>query len=371
MPHRPTSLHRILHSLTCLAFLIIALSKPSTADERIKIGILSALTGDSATYGVDSRNGLLFANDYFFAGKYDFVIEDDHCDSAAAVSIAQKFANLDHLKYVAGIGCNSVLMATAPIFDRAGVTVITASATSGDKEHIGDRIFRLFPADQQGAALLLSHIAPKYKTIGIISEQNEYPELMQREFIKRNQALPMPRTVVTVEYVTQTTDFAPYLLKLKQQGAEALFLNPNSEAGFMNLVKALRKLTWQVPVYSVYMPASAVVIEGLGSLLEGQEFANLPLADQALDAQGKKIMQAFEARFGKPLSISVIAPLSIDSLRMLDRAIQQKEKPPYEALKEMKFKGLLGEYSFDSHGAIQGFSFQMQRIHHGKVEAIH
>ena len=55
--------------------LFFALPSPTFAEKKIKIGVSTALTGAAATYGQDIRNALLFANERFADGRYDFVFE--------------------------------------------------------------------------------------------------------------------------------------------------------------------------------------------------------------------------------------------------------------------------------------------------------
>lgn len=353
-----------------LVILPAVLSLPALADtEKIKIGVPTTLTGESATFGTDVKNALLFANAYFFSSKYEFVIEDDKCDSKEAVTIAHKFATVDKLRYVLGIACNSSLLAAAPIYERHGITVITSSATSGDKTDIGRGIFRLFPADQSGAVVLYRHIAPKFRSLGVLTEQNEYPALMERFFLAENDKASVPRIIHLEQFATGTRDLRGILLNFKKKGVDAVFLNTQNENTYIEAVRSMKKIGLTVPFYSVYYGASETSMRALGKLQEGAEFANLPLPEYALDGEGRKIMEAFHREYGPSKSIAVIAPLSIDSLRMLDAALASG-KAPAEYLRTVQFPGLLGSLSFDDHGAVERFAFQMQRIRANRVELI-
>ena len=47
------------------------------AQERVKIGVSTALSGDAATYGLDIKDALLFANEKLTDNSYELVFEDD------------------------------------------------------------------------------------------------------------------------------------------------------------------------------------------------------------------------------------------------------------------------------------------------------
>ena len=363
--------HSTSYIFVVAALFLIRAFGPANAEEPapIKIGLATVLTGESSAYGEDIKNALVLGNELFFGGRYQFIIEDDHCDTTKAVSIAHKLVDIDKVKYVLGIGCNSSLLATAPIYERAGVTVITSSATSGDKKEIGHNIFRLFPADQGGAMVLFDYIAKHHKRLGILTEENEYPVLMERTFETENKKRPQQLEIVSEQYLPSATDFKALFIKLRGKNVDAIVLNSNSEAGFINLVQQAHQLNITVPLYSVYFPASQITLDTLGKLQEGFIFSNVPLPDSHLTVQGKTFMDTFIKRFGPPKSIGVIAPLSVDSLSLVDQALKQKD-PVSEYLHRVKFSGLLGQLAFDEHGAVEGFSFELQKIEHGKVEKL-
>ncbi len=92
----------------------------------IKVGVSTALSGDAIAHGTDIKNALTLMNDLIGAGKYKLIFEDERCDSRAAVNVAQKLIAVDKVRYALGFSCNSTLLATAPIYSRAGVVVITS-----------------------------------------------------------------------------------------------------------------------------------------------------------------------------------------------------------------------------------------------------
>lgn len=83
-------------------------------EEKIKFGVSTALTGEAASYGIDLKNALVFANDRLGQGRYEFVFEDDKCNGKDAVVAARRLIDVHKVKYVIGFACSSTILSTAP-----------------------------------------------------------------------------------------------------------------------------------------------------------------------------------------------------------------------------------------------------------------
>ena len=147
----------LIFSFVMFLSAVLFFSHNASAD-KLKVGVPTALTGEAAPFGMDIKNALTLMDERFGGGKYELIFEDERCENRAAVSVAQKLINIDKVKYALGFPCNSTMLSTASIYDRAGVLVITSSATSGDVLDVGKSIFRLFPSDVAGATLLFDYI---------------------------------------------------------------------------------------------------------------------------------------------------------------------------------------------------------------------
>lgn len=335
--------------------------------DKLKIGVPTALTGEATPFGMDIKNALTLMDERFGGGKYELIFEDERCENRAAVSVAQKLINIDKVKYALGFPCNSTMLATASIYDRAGVLVITSSATSGDVLDVGKSIFRLFPSDVVGATLLFDYMAKRHKKIAILTEQNEYPVMMARTIKKENERRNNPVEIVFEEFIHGESDLRTVLLKLMSKGVEAIFVNANTDNSFIPVVKQIKDMKFKGALYSAYLPASAVVLKALGESVNGFVFSNLPVADEIITEKGKDVLAEFRKRFGEPQSGFPVVPISFEAYRIFDLAISSG-KPPLEFLKTTKFSGgFVPDFHFDEHGAVQGINFQMQKIENGKV----
>lgn len=123
-----------------------ALDAHGEAPAKVKIGVSVPLTGAGAAYGADIRNALVFANRRIAGSAYDLVIEDDQCSNKEAVSGARKLTTIDKVRYMLGFGCSGTVIASAPIYENAGVATIASGTGAPAISDAGDYIFRTKPS---------------------------------------------------------------------------------------------------------------------------------------------------------------------------------------------------------------------------------
>lgn len=333
------------------------------ADE-IPIGVPLPLTGDAAQSGEDIRNALLLANEMLGQGRYRLIIDDEKCENKDALTVANKLIAIDKVQYAIGFFCNSTLIATADVYQRAKVVVI-ASASTGDIVDVGSHIFRLFPADVGCAQTLYRTIAKEHRRVTILTEQNEYPEMMERVLRRSNDASKEKIGVESFEYTHGQTDLRT--LALKVRNSEAVFVNSNTDPSFLSVMKQLHDQHYKGEIYSAYFGSSPAIRESLGPLIEGVKFCDLPALDELISPTGKAIMAEFRKRFGEPKSGFPVVPPALESFRLLDVAIRSG-MPVQDYLHNRQVNdGILPPYRLDEHGAVQGIAFQMKAVKDGKV----
>jgi ABC-type branched-subunit amino acid transport system substrate-binding protein len=239
--------------------------------------------------------------------------------------------------------------------------------TTGDQLGLGKHLFRIYPADQASAELLGPYVFSRHKVVGIVSDQDEYAALIERTLVRMNNQSKEPRTLHFERSLPGSTDYKSLLLRLKSKKIDGLILNPISEAGLIRMITQLSSTGLKAPLYTFILPSSHTVQEALGSKLNGVVYADLPLLESLLSAEGVKTMQKFEARFGKPKSTPLVAALALESFRFFDEAIRSG-MPAHEYLRNRPVKNsLIGEYHFDDDGAVQGLKFQLMEFKNGPV----
>ena len=343
--------------------LFLSLASIVRAQDKIKIGVSTALTGNAATYGVDLKNALLFANEKLTGNKYELIFEDDKCNGKDAVAVAHRFINVLKLQYVAGFPCSSTVMSAATLYEKANVLVMAAGASSADISKSGDFIFRTWPSDDDAAKTLYGYIAAKHKSIGIISEQTDYAEGFLKSFVEKNDASKL--SIVSESFLTDSVDFRSSLLKLRAKNVDGLFINSQTEVTFLAVLKQVKQMNWNVKVYSAYLAGSASFLENAKSMAEGIIYVDLPSLNEALTGDGPLIFDDFKKKYGKINGVELMFATTFEGFRALNQAIESGQDMR-KYLYATKFNGLFGEWWFDRNGDIQGLNFVMKVVQDGK-----
>ena len=108
-------------------------AKVITIDGDIPIGISSALTGDVAGLGVPIADSAEVAGDgvTIKGHKIKWVREDDLCSAEGGPAAADRLVKANVVAAVGPI-CSGGTRASLKVFDDAGITHISPSATAGD-----------------------------------------------------------------------------------------------------------------------------------------------------------------------------------------------------------------------------------------------
>ncbi len=348
----------------CLQFCALQI----TLAEPIKIGVPIPLTGDNATLGEDIKNAIILANELFPSTKYQFIFEDDRCDNTTARSIAEKLINYDKVKYALGFGCNSSLIASAPLYEKANILVLSSSGTSGDIPSLGKNNFRIFPADQIGAELLASYSAKKgYQQIAVVTESNQYSVMMERSFLSVLKKSAPQVKIFSEEFIHPATDLHALATRVLTKKPDIVFLNPNTDTAFISLFKRFYTLNPKQKYIAVYLPASATILAEFKERLDGVVFANLPSNTELATPNGELLLNKFNAKFGQPKAGFPVVLTTLEAVRILDLAIDSNQDP-INYLTNLKVSdGLMSSYYFDKNGAIQGLNFELQEVRNAKV----
>ena len=128
--------------------------------EKIRIGLLMPMTGDTANFGISSSNAIrMAADDVNKSGGINgkqivLLLQDDRSDPTEAANIATRFVSQDGVHAIIGEVGSSRTLAAAPIAQSAKIPMLTPSSTNPDVTRKGNYIFRsCFIDTVQGPAM--------------------------------------------------------------------------------------------------------------------------------------------------------------------------------------------------------------------------
>lgn len=364
-------LSRFIIQIICLfgvvGFISQGLSVAETPLQKIKLGVSTPLTGEAATYGLDIKDFLIFANRHLSQNRYELIFEDDKCTGKDAVTAAQKLVKVDKVQAVIGFACSAATLTAAPIYENAQVPVMVTFASSPKIKQAGDYIFRSYPNDDDSGKILFSYVKTHHKTFAVLSEETQYAQDLKNVFTGSNTDAAL--TLVTEDFLPGTVDFRSVLLKLKGKNPEGLFINTQAEHAFGVILQQIKEMNWKVSLYGAYWPASPALLAQAGENLNGIVFVDTPSLRDILNEEGARVYEDYTKGGGKIRSTEAAFATAYEGFRALHLAFQSKGHIK-DYLYQTKFKGIFGPYSFDQSGEIQGLSLILKTIDQGVAKPL-
>jgi branched-chain amino acid transport system substrate-binding protein len=212
----------------------------------LKIGYFGALTGDAANLGINIKNGVeLAVNQYNEKNadcKVTLVSFDSQGDPSIAPGLAQKAVTDKKLVGIVGPAFSGESKAADPIFDKAGLPIISASATNPALSENGWKTFHRVlgnDATQGPAAAKYIKDVLSAKKVFVIDDSSEYGKGLADIVRKDLGSLKVGDDAIQ----QKQTDFSGSVTKVRASNADALFFGGYyAEAAL--IVKQLRAAGW-------------------------------------------------------------------------------------------------------------------------------
>ncbi len=134
----------------------------------IKIGMGAPMTGDYAQFGVDISQGAMLAvadGGDIEGFKFELVAEDDQGSPELGAAVANKFVSDPSIVAVAGHIFSGATAAAMPIYEQAGIPMMSASATNPALTEKGSKVFnRVAFSDNAQGKFAAEYL---YNTLGV------------------------------------------------------------------------------------------------------------------------------------------------------------------------------------------------------------
>jgi len=213
-----------------------------------KIGVMLALTGDAATYGLPEQRAIKIAADEINSKggingkKLELIYEDAKCNPKDGNAAAQKLINIDKVKVIIGGSCSGETLGAAPIAEANKVILISSSSTSPDITRSGDFIFRVAPSDALAGIIAADYAYNdlKSRNAALITESADYPQGLRRIF-KENFVKLGGKIVSDETYNPEDTDFRTQVTKTKASNPDVIYIVPQAPPKGILLVKQIKE----------------------------------------------------------------------------------------------------------------------------------
>ena len=350
------------------------------AQEVVKIGFASPLTGGQASYGKDNQNGALMAIGELNAQnlkiggkdvKFELMAEDDQADPKMGPLVAQKFVDAK-VNGVVGHFNSGVTIPASSVYSTAGIPQLSVSTNVKYTQQGYKTAFRLMADDgKQGKALGEYAVKTlKLKRLAVIDDATAYGQGLADEFAKAVKAAG--GTVTKHEHTNdKAVDFASVLTSIKATNPEAIFFGGyDQQAGPM--AKQMKQLGMdKIKLMGGETMNSAKFIELAGPAAEGA-IASTPGADLAARPGGKAFADKYKGRFGT--DIGLYSPYFYDGVMLIAAAMKAANSTDpakyLPALAKINYKGVTADIAFDAHGDLTHGLLTIFQVKDGKWEVV-
>lgn len=321
----------------------------------LKIGVITPLTGDAASYGVAMQRAYdLAVSEINEKGgvngqAIELVYEDGKCEGSAAATATQKLVNVDGVKFILGGTCSGETLAAAEITQASRVLLLSPSATSPDITEAGDLVFRTYPADDFEAKMVAEYaINNGLLRAAIISENTDFAQGVRNAFKESYTG-----TVVFDEtFNTGETDFRTLITKMREANPQMVYVSPQTAVAGELILKQIEENGMNVGIFANNSMIDRAAIAANPSLYEEAIMAEVQIPTEG---KASAMLAAYEAVYGTPPEFMAYTASAYDSVYLLSEAItavgyDAEAVAGYFNNSVSDWDGAIGVFNFDENG---------------------
>ncbi|MEH0739906.1 ABC transporter substrate-binding protein [Vibrio cholerae] len=345
------------------------------AQEPIKVGLVAALSGQSAKSGEAITRGLEIAIDEINEGggvlgrPLELVRRDDESNPSKGLLAARELIQKEEVAVLFGGLDTPVSLAIVPVANRMKMPFMgvwaagTPITKNGAKENY---VFRVSAVDEVVDEALVQYAIDKYamKKPGMLLINNPWGESNETGF---RQALNSRGIEYTgIERIESgDVDLVPQLTRLKEKGTDTLLMVANV-APSAQVVKSLERMGWDVPVVSHWGPAGGRFGELAGPTADRVHFIQTFTFTDTTTGKGGEVFGKLQAKFPEIQSVADVTPAvgianAYDAMHLTALAIKNAGSTEGSAIRE-------GYYRIDDYqGLIKDFKHPFTETQHDAI----
>ena len=334
------------------------------AAEPIKIGIVAALSGQSALSGEAITRGLSVAIDEINAAggllggrKIKLIRRDDQGNPTKGVIAARELIYKEKVAVLFGGLDTPVSVAIVRIANQEKMPFMGPWAAGTEITQNGSNpnfAFRVSAVDEIVDKAMLAYALQTFKSVkpGLILVNNPWGESNEKGLRAALAAKGMQ--AAGVEKIEDSdVDVIPQLTRLKRAGADVLFLVGNVGPA-SQVVKSLDRMGWKVPIVSHWGPAGGRFTELAGPSAENVHLVQTYSFFGKQSLLGEKVIRALKAKYPQIKSAEDITPAvgvanAYDAMHLVALAITKAGSIDGDAIRQGfykidRYEGLIKTY---------------------------
>jgi branched-chain amino acid transport system substrate-binding protein len=341
----------------------LGLLMADVASAQIRMGVAGPMTGGSAAFGAQLRQGAeqavadINAQGGILGQKIELFVGDDRADPREGVSAANKFV-ADGVKFVVGHFNSGVTIPASDVYQENGILAITPAATNPKvTERNMWNMFRVCGRDDQQGALAGKIIAERFKgkRVAIVHDKTTYGQGLADE-TRRAMAKAGLKDVMYEGVNKDDRDFTALISKIRQARADLVFWGGLYDAGGL-IVRQMRAQGVKAPL----MGGDGITDDEFASIAgpgaEGTLMTFSP--DPRTNPANKAILELYRSkRMFEPQAYTLYSYAAVQIFKQAaEKANSLDPKKVAEVMRSgMVFNTVLGELTFDKKGDVSEYT---------------
>lgn len=339
----------------------------------VKLGFFGALTGDNAAHGINIRNGEQLALNQYAATnpscKVSLAPYDSQGSESAAPGLAQQAINDKQVIAVVGPAFSGESKAADPLFNEAGLPIVTPSATNPALADNGWSIFhRAVGNDNSQGPAAATYIKNNLKAtkIAVVDDKTEYGKGIAD--IVRQQ---LGSAVVFNDSVPQQTqDYSSTVTGAKSAGATVLFYGGYYADGG-RLLKQMRDNGMNAKFLAPDGANDPNLVKTAGTAAAEGAFLTCPCSPAKQVKNGAKFIADYKAAFNAdPGTYSAEGYDAANVILAAIKAGKTDRGAINDYLKTVDFPGITKQIKFDSKGEVAEKTVYVYEVKGGAITGI-
>jgi branched-chain amino acid transport system substrate-binding protein len=335
---------------------LIFIGGSAIAADKVKVGMLSTLSGPGAALGVDIRDGFNLAVKHS-GGKFgglpvEVIVADDQASPDAAKQTADRLVKRDKVDFMTGVVFSNVMLAVGkPIFDSNTYYI---SANAGPSQYAGAQCNPyFFSASYQNDNM--------HEAVGKTVQDKGFKKvaLLAPNYPAGKDALTGFKRFYKGDIVSEAytplnqLDYGVELSKMRASGADAVYIFLPGGLG-VNFIKQFvgAGLSKDMTLFGPGFSADEDVIRAVGEPMLGM-FNTSQWAHDMDNAANKRFVADFQKDYGRLPTL--YAAQGYDAARLMDAAVRdvkgkiEDKDAVRKALKAAKFDSVRGAFKFNTN----------------------
>jgi len=343
---------------------LVSLAGMAMAEDTLKIGLVAALSGQSAKSGEAITRGLTIAIDEINASggilgrQVELLRRDDESNPNKGLLAARELVQREEVAVLFGGLDTPVSLAIVPLANRMefpfmGVWAAGTPITQNGAEE--NYVFRVSAVDELVDEALVQYGIDEFgiEKPGMILINNPWGESNEKGFRMALESRDMEWAGIE-RFEGNDTDVVPQLSRLKEAGADSLLMVANV-APSAQVVKSLDRMGWDVPIISHWGPAGGRFSELAGENADKVHFIQTFTFVENQQGKGADLMEALKARYPEIQDLADVTPAvgianAYDAMHLTALAIENAGSTDGAAIRQgyydiTEYDGLIKNYS--------------------------